>query len=107
MKPACRRCVRCFWNFPDDERAAAIDDEFLFGSDLLVAPVLWEGADGRDVYLPAGDWFDYWTGQRYTGNSTISRSGDAGFHSDLSCVAAVSFSASRWCNAPVKCLAIR
>jgi alpha-glucosidase len=61
-----------FLDFPDDEEAAAMDDEFLFGSDLLVAPVLWEGADGRDVYLPAGDWFDYWTGRHYAGNSTIS-----------------------------------
>jgi len=60
-----------FLEFPEDERAAAIDDEFLFGSGLLVAPVLWEGADGRDVYLPAGDWFDYWTGRRYEGNATI------------------------------------
>lgn len=61
-----------FLDFPDDGQAAGIDDEFLFGSDLLVAPVLWEGADGRDVYLPEGDWFDYWTGQHYTGNSTVS-----------------------------------
>jgi len=61
-----------FLDFPDDERAADVDDEFLFGSDLLVAPVLWEGATGRDVYLPAGDWFDYWTGKLYAGNSTIS-----------------------------------
>ena len=61
-----------FLEFPDDEHAATIDDEFLFGSGLLVAPVLWEGAERRDVYLPAGDWFDYWTGKRYAGNSTIS-----------------------------------
>jgi len=61
-----------FLDFPGDGRAATTDDEFLFGSDLLVAPVLWEGADSRDVYLPAGDWFDYWTGQRHAGNSTIS-----------------------------------
>jgi alpha-glucosidase len=61
-----------FLDFSDDDHAAAIDDEFLFGSDLLVAPVLWEGVDSRDVYLPAGDWFDYWTGHHYTGNSTIS-----------------------------------
>ncbi len=60
-----------FLDFPDDELTAKIDDEFLFGSDLLVAPVLWEGAERRDVYLPAGDWFDYWTGRRYAGNSTI------------------------------------
>ncbi len=60
-----------FLEFPDDERAAAIDDEFLFGSGLLVAPVLWEGATERDVYLPAGDWYDYWTGKYYAGNTTI------------------------------------
>jgi len=61
-----------FLDFPDDKRTANLDDEFLFGSDLLVAPVLWEGADSRGVYLPAGDWFDYWTGKRYAGNATIS-----------------------------------
>jgi alpha-glucosidase len=60
-----------FLDFPEDERTAKVDDEFLFGDDLLVAPVLWEEADGRDVYLPAGDWFDYWTGKKYTGNATI------------------------------------
>jgi alpha-glucosidase len=61
-----------FLEFPGDKHAADIDDEFLFGADLLVAPVLLEGADERGVYLPAGDWFDYWTGTHYAGNSTIS-----------------------------------
>jgi len=60
-----------FLDFPDDEHTANIDDEFLFGPDLLVAPVLWEGVSQRSVYLPTGDWFDYWTGQHYSGNSTI------------------------------------
>ncbi len=61
-----------FLDFPGDGNAASTDNEFLFGSDLLVAPVLWEGVDSRDVYLPAGDWFDYWTGRHYKGNSDIS-----------------------------------
>jgi alpha-glucosidase len=61
-----------FLDFPDDEHTATIDDEFLFGSDLLVAPVLWQGALHRSVYLPAGDWFDYGTGKRYAGHSTMS-----------------------------------
>lgn len=61
-----------FLEFPDDERTAKIDDQFLFGPDLLVAPVLWEGADTRDLYLPAGDWFDYWTGRHYAGGKYIS-----------------------------------
>lgn len=60
-----------FVEFPDDEAVAAVDDEFLFGSDLLVAPVLWEGTTNRPVYLPKGDWFDYTTGKRLTGGRTI------------------------------------
>jgi len=60
-----------FLEYPADERAAGIDDEFLFGSDLLAAPMLWDGLTERQVYLPAGDWFDYWTGKRHAGNSTI------------------------------------
>lgn len=60
-----------FVDFPEDEAVAAMDDEFLFGSDLLVAPVLWEGASNRPVYLPKGDWFDYWTGEKVAGGRTI------------------------------------
>jgi len=60
-----------FLDYQDDERVASIDDEFLFGADLLVAPVLWEGATSRRVYLPAGDWFDYWTGKRYVGGAMV------------------------------------
>lgn len=59
-----------FLEYPEDEATAAIDDEFLFGSDLLVAPVLREGATERSVYLPKGDWYDYWTGRRYVGGAT-------------------------------------
>jgi len=54
-------------DYPGDEGTYGIDDEFLFGSDLLVAPVVEEGAMSRGVYLPAGDWYDYWTGQHYAG----------------------------------------
>src|SRR5207245_1092739 len=46
--------------YPEDSRIWGRDDEFLFGSDLLVAPVLREGATERDVYLPAGEWYDFW-----------------------------------------------
>ena len=60
-----------FLEYPHVENTATIEDEFLFGSDLLVAPVLWEGIDTRTVYLPPGEWFDYWTGKRYSGNTTI------------------------------------
>jgi alpha-glucosidase len=60
-----------FLEFPDDENVAGTDDEFLFGDDLLVAPVLQEGQTERDVYLPKGDWFNYWTGQKYDGAQTV------------------------------------
>src|SRR5262249_14859295 len=45
---------------PDDSVAVARDDEFLFGPDILAAPVLTPGATSRDVYLPAGEWIDLW-----------------------------------------------
>jgi len=46
--------------YPDDAVAADRDDEFLFGPDLLAAPVLSPGATSREVYLPAGAWVDFW-----------------------------------------------
>ena len=60
-----------FLEYPADEKVAALDDEFLFGGDLLVAPVLYQGANEREVYLPQGQWFDYWTGRPYAGGRTI------------------------------------
>jgi alpha-glucosidase len=60
-----------FLEFPDDESVAGTADEFLFGDDLLVAPVLHEGETQRELYLPKGDWFDYWTGQKFAGGQTI------------------------------------
>jgi alpha-glucosidase (family GH31 glycosyl hydrolase) len=49
--------------FSDDPVATAIDDQFLLGSDLLVAPVVEPGRSSRRVYLPDGAWTDFWTGQ--------------------------------------------
>lgn len=60
-----------FLEFPGDADAAALDDEFMFGSDLLAAPVLIEGATERDVYLPKCDWYDYWTGKLYHGGRIV------------------------------------
>ncbi|MBU8913172.1 MAG: hypothetical protein KOO61_04060 [Spirochaetales bacterium] len=52
--------------YPDDYVAWTIEDEYLLGSDLLVAPVLrpLTQAKVRDVYLPAGSWYDFWTNER-------------------------------------------
>jgi len=60
-----------FLEFPDDEKLAGTDDEFMFGDDLLVAPVLHEGMTEREIYLPKGDWFDYSTGKQFTGGQKI------------------------------------
>jgi alpha-D-xyloside xylohydrolase len=61
-----------FFDFPEDPRAAAIEDQYLFGSDLLVAPVLEEGARERDVYLPAGaTWWDTRGREPIAGGQTI------------------------------------
>ncbi len=47
--------------------------QYMFGDDLLVAPVCWEGADELDVYLPAGDWVDVWTGHTVAGSRSHRR----------------------------------
>ncbi|HKD73866.1 MAG TPA: TIM-barrel domain-containing protein, partial [Ktedonobacterales bacterium] len=61
-----------FFDFPDDEESIAIDDQFLFGPDLLVAPVLHESERSRPVYLPSGTaWADAWSGQIYEGGQRI------------------------------------
>lgn len=57
-----------FFDFPGDAEGAAVDDQFMFGPDLLVAPVLYEGKRSRDVYLPAGTtWTDGWTEETLEG----------------------------------------
>jgi alpha-D-xyloside xylohydrolase len=59
-----------FVEFPDDPGSWGIEDEYLFGSDMLVAPLLETGSTSRDVYLPPGKWIDYQSG----------RSFDSGWH---------------------------
>ena len=54
-----------FIEYPDDPGSWLIDDEYLFGSDMLVAP-LFENVSKRDVYLPPGEWIDYQTGKTYS-----------------------------------------
>jgi alpha-D-xyloside xylohydrolase len=55
-----------FFEYPQDPTSWTIDDEYMFGSDLLVAPLM-ESANARRVYLPPGDWIDYQTGKPYAG----------------------------------------
>lgn len=49
-----------WWMAPTDETALTCDDQYLVGDDLLVAPVIHEGARTRDIYLPEGQWRSYW-----------------------------------------------
>ncbi len=56
-----------FYDFPDDERCFEDCDDFMLGPELLVAPVVTQGATSRSVYLPSGPqaWFDFHTGNRF------------------------------------------
>jgi alpha-D-xyloside xylohydrolase len=56
--------------YQDDVRARTAKDEYLFGPDLLVAPVIDEGTQ-RPVYLPPGEWVDYWTGKPFAGGKVV------------------------------------
>lgn len=53
--------------FPDDPQAAHLDQQYMFGEQLLVAPVTEEGAGSTQLYVPAGEWYDFWNGGRFTG----------------------------------------
>ncbi|GAO45459.1 putative alpha-glucosidase [Flavihumibacter petaseus NBRC 106054] len=58
--------------YPEDENAFKVDDEFMFGHELLVAPVLKKGAVSRNVYLPEGEWIDFNDGKTvYNGGQVI------------------------------------
>ena len=69
--------MRAMWlQHPDDPTAVARGDQFYWGRDLLVAPVVEKGATSRKVYLPKGVWFDYWTLERIEGGREIDRAVD-------------------------------
>ncbi|MBM6594376.1 glycoside hydrolase family 31 protein [Microvirga pudoricolor] len=62
-----------FYDFPGDASALNVQDSYMLGPDILVAPVLDEGATGRSVYLPdhPGGWFDFHDGRHFEGGRTI------------------------------------
>jgi len=78
---AARECVetglpmmRALWlHHPDDPQAVARGDQFLWGRDILVSPVVEKGATSRRLYLPRGAWFDFWTEERTEGGREIDR----------------------------------
>ncbi len=64
-----------FVEYPNDPGSWRVDDQYLFGSDMLVAPLL-ESVGSRDVYLPPGWWIDYQTGDIYAGGWHHIKAGD-------------------------------
>jgi alpha-D-xyloside xylohydrolase len=61
-----------FYDFPQDERAWEVEDQYMFGPDILVAPVLYEGMETRTVYLPRGtEWENAWTGEKFAGGQAV------------------------------------
>lgn len=60
-----------FFEFPDDEESLVEADELMLGSALLIAPIATAGSAYRHVYLPPGEWFQFWTGERVQGPTHI------------------------------------
>ena len=61
-----------FYDAPSDIKSWDIEDEYMFGPDVLVAPVLYAGETERKVYLPKGSrWKNYWTGEVVKGGSSV------------------------------------
>jgi len=59
------------FDYPDDGNYTSNSTEFIFGDGLLIAPVLWPGVRSRSITLPAGEWYDYWTGKKHHGRTRV------------------------------------
>ncbi len=61
-----------FFDFPEDKHAWEVEDAYMFGKDILVAPVMEAGMSEREVYLPSGaEWTEVSTGRKYAGGQTV------------------------------------
>jgi alpha-glucosidase len=58
-------------NYQDDPNTYNLDDQFMIGNDLLIAPITKPDVTQRLVYLPKGVWYDYWTSKKYDGGKMI------------------------------------
>jgi len=66
--------MRALWlHYPDDPKAVECPDEYLWGRDILVAPVVEKGANSRKIYLPRGVWYDFWTREKLDGGHELMR----------------------------------
>jgi len=61
-----------FFDFPNDSVTYSVMDEYMWGNDFLVAPILHKKAKQRRIYLPEGTWYDWWTSQKWKGGRWIS-----------------------------------
>lgn len=69
--------MRAMWlHYPDDEHASGVGDQYLWGRDLLIAPVYEQGASFRTVYLPEGEWYDWWDNSVHQGGKPVVREVD-------------------------------
>jgi alpha-glucosidase/alpha-D-xyloside xylohydrolase len=69
--------VRAMWlHYGDDPQAVRRGDQYLWGRDMLVAPITARGATSRRVYLPRGRWYDFWTNESHEGGREIDRTID-------------------------------
>ena len=59
------------FDYQDDVNVYEIGDQYLFGENMMICPVTTKGAQTRSVYLPAGEWYDYWSGKKYKGKQYI------------------------------------
>ena len=58
-------------NYENDPHVYNLNDEYMVGEDILTAPVVQQGQTKRAVYLPKGEWIDFWNGVEYAGRNTI------------------------------------
>lgn len=57
-------------DFPNDPQTSALDQQYLFGGQMLVAPIATEGATVKEVYVPRGEWWDLWNSAQFAGPRT-------------------------------------
>ncbi len=69
--------MRAMWlHYPADVKVRDMGDQYLWGKDMLIAPVYRKGAVSREVYLPEGLWYDWWTNEQIAGGKSITKNVD-------------------------------
>ena len=64
------------YNFPDENGIFTVNDQYMLGEELLLAPVLKSGMKSRELYLPTGKWYEFQSGKIYEGHRRIESEGD-------------------------------